>query len=47
MIQVTLDSIVCRAQFFCLQILKNQNKQTNKNKKEQQPQESRDTQVVT
>ena len=37
MIQITLDSVVCRAQFFCLQIVKNQNKRTNKNKKEQQP----------
>ena len=47
MFQATLDSVVCRAQFFWLQIVKKSKQKTNKNNKEQQPRESRDTQVVT
>ena len=47
MFQATLDSVVCRAQFFCLQIVEKSKQKTSKNNKEQQPQESRDTQVVT
>ena len=48
MIQATLDSVVCRAQFFFPLNCKKtkQKKKTNKNDKEQKPQESRDTQVV-
>ena len=33
MFQATLDSVVCRAQFFCLQIVKNQNKKQAKTTK--------------
>ena len=46
MIQATLDSVVCRAQFFCLQMVKNKTKNKQKQQRTTTTRVER-TQVVT